>query len=218
MKTLLAYKKGDVQPIGDALIGSPNEAGKQIAYCVESAGRKNHTKLHFVGDGALWIVEQVETIFGSDARYLIDFYHLSQAAECCQPSNKGSWRRSMQKLMKEGKISLVLNELQTHMNKVEQDENHECPARKCYNYMARRLNQFDYKGAIEQGLPIGSGKVESAHKTLIQSRLKISGAWWRKKNAESMIALREIRANGFFDNYWTKFPMSYNAKQQEIRL
>ena len=216
VKTTVTWKNGDVKPIVDALMGSPGEVGKQILYCVEAAGRKNHTKIHFVADGALWIADQVEKIFGSDASFLIDFYHLSQylaeAAGCCNPSDKGLWRRSMQQLMKEGKISLVLKELLSHMHELEEADDHECLAKKCYNYMAKRLNQFDYKGAIEQGLPIGSGKVESTHKTLIQSRLKKAGAWWKKENAESMIALRVIRANGFFDQYWTDYPMSYSAK------
>jgi len=59
-----------------------------------------------------------------------------------------------------------------------------------------------YKTAIETGLPIGSGEIESAHRYLIQERLKLPGAWWKAANADSMLALRVLRANDLWDDYW----------------
>jgi len=47
-----------------------------------------------------------------------------------------------------------------------------------------------------------SGEIESAHRYVIQSRLKLAGAWWKLKNAKSMLALRVCRANGDWDTYW----------------
>jgi len=51
-------------------------------------------------------------------------------------------------------------------------------------------------------LPIGSGKVEGGHRNVIQARLKISGAWWIKENANVMLALRTLRANEDWEEYW----------------
>ena len=51
-------------------------------------------------------------------------------------------------------------------------------------------------------LPIGSGEVESAHRYVIQDRLKRAGAWWKLKNAKHMLALRVSRANQEWDRYW----------------
>jgi hypothetical protein len=61
--------------------------------------------------------------------------------------------------------------------------NENAPVRAAHRYIRNRLDQFDYRAAIEAGLPIGSGEVESAHRYVIQERLKISGAWWRDENA-----------------------------------
>src|SRR3989338_6753122 len=72
----------------------------------------------------------------------------------------------------------------------------------CYRYMVNRPDQFAYKEALENDLPIGFGKVEGGHRHVIQSRLKISGAWWLHENADSMLALRTTRANNAWDNYW----------------
>ncbi|MBW4553496.1 MAG: hypothetical protein KME35_20640 [Aphanocapsa sp. GSE-SYN-MK-11-07L] len=60
------------------------------------------------------------------------------------------------------------------------------------------------KGAIASGLPIGSGKIESAHRYTIQNRLKRSGCWWTVKNAEAILALRVLRADQDWDAYWLK--------------
>jgi hypothetical protein len=53
-------------------------------------------------------------------------------------------------------------------------------------------------------LPIGSGEVESAHRYVIQKRLKLSGAWWTSENAQVMLNLRVTRANGGWHQYWDK--------------
>lgn len=68
--------------------------------------------------------------------------------------------------------------------------------------MQNRLHQLDYKQAIDNNLPIGSGEVESAHRYIIQERLKLAGAWWLEDNAEYMLALRINRANNNWDQYW----------------
>jgi len=51
-------------------------------------------------------------------------------------------------------------------------------------------------------LPIGSGEIESAHRYIIQERLKITGAWWKEENAADMLALRINRANRNWESYW----------------
>jgi hypothetical protein len=61
---------------------------------------------------------------------------------------------------------------------------------------------LDYQRTIKDGLPIGSGEVESAHRYVIQSRLKLSGAWWKEVNAADMLALRINKANRNWEKYW----------------
>ena len=61
----------------------------------------------------------------------------------------------------------------------------------------------DYKTAIEKGLPIGSGEIESAHRYVIQKRLKLPGAWWITDNVVSMLRLRVVRANNDWQEYWS---------------
>ena len=69
------------------------------------------------------------------------------------------------------------------------------PVRCAYRYLHNRPEQLDYKGAIAAELPIGSGEIESAHRYVIQQRLKRAGSWWKAENAEAMLALRVLREN-----------------------
>jgi hypothetical protein len=78
----------------------------------------------------------------------------------------------------------------------------EAPARAALRYLQNRLEQLDYPTALRDGLPVGSDLIESAHRHLLHSRLKVAGAWWTRAHAHNMTQLRVTRANGLWDNYW----------------
>ena len=44
--------------------------------------------------------------------------------------------------------------------------------------------------------------IAGAHRHVLQKRLKLSGAWWKKRNLKHMVALRILRANKQWDHYW----------------
>jgi hypothetical protein len=204
---LLCFARGHktVNPYFYASMGSREEVGKQLAKCSDLAGRYKETRLHCLGDGATWIAEQVESQFGSDANFLIDFYHLTQylaaAAQCIQADDPIKWLDAQKKLILEGNINNVFQALQEHINTKGQ-EHEECPAQKCFNYMDKRRKYLNYKEALDAELPIGSGEIESGIRAVIQSRLKLPGAWWLAENADAMLALKTVRVNGFWEQYW----------------
>jgi len=206
----LAYPKGKIDPFYNATLGSTEKAGKQLVDCVKTVGQTKKSRIHCVGDGAPWIVEQISARFGSDATYLIDFYHLSEyiaaAAACCKPEAPREWGNTMKEHMKANNYHILIAALERHMEEVAQKgEDHVCGALRCYNYIVKRTDQINYKGAIEEDLPIGSGKVEGGHKSVIQKRMKLSGAWWTEDNVEAMLTLRTVIANGLWDRYWQAY-------------
>lgn len=180
-------------------------AGKQLNECVQQVGCDQHTQIHCVGDGARWIANQVEEQFGANGTYLIDFYHLceylSAAASICSAGKEKTWMARQKALLKDSQINQVLLALQPFVE-LSQVPDEEAPVRGCYRYIKNRLHQLDYKTTIEKDLPIGSGEVESAHRYVIQKRLKVPGAAWKLGNANNMLALRVLRANNDWDNYW----------------
>ncbi len=60
----------------------------------------------------------------------------------------------------------------------------DAPVRQCYRYISNRRQHKNYKKALDQGLPIGSGEIESAHRYIIQKCLKIAGAWRKEDHAK----------------------------------
>ena len=200
----LAYPKGTVQPVFAVTTGSAEQAGEQLMACAQAAGFGADTQVHGIGDGAVWIAEQMEVCFGAQGRYTIDLYHLceylSAASKQCS-DDPADWYRTKKADMKAGKVSAVLASLLPHIEASEIADK-DAPVRACYRYIHNRPGQFDYPRALVDELPIGSGEIESAHRYVIQERLKLSGAWWKVENADKMLALRTLRANGNWEKYW----------------
>jgi hypothetical protein len=55
---------------------------------------------------------------------------------------------------------------------------------------------MDYKKYKQLGCGIrGSGAIESAHRTVIQKRMKLSGQRWGKQGVQNMLNIRVINKN-----------------------
>lgn len=203
----LAHEKGSTTPCFAGTLESIEIAGEQLLTCVKQVGAHKNTYVHCVGDGARWIADQVEEQFGTHGHYLIDFYHLCEylaaAAPTCAPGQEKEWLEKQKEAMKSSQHQAVLLVLKPHVEK-EEIEDKEAPVRACYRYIKNRPEQLDYEYALAHDLPIGSGEIESAHRYVLQKRLKIAGAWWKLENAKHMINLRVCRANTQWDNYWKK--------------
>jgi len=201
----LAHEPGSVTPIFGATMGSVEEAGERLAVCALEAGGGSQTKFHGVGDGAVWITEQMEAQFGTQAQYLVDFYHLcdylSAAGDVIARDDKSAWMQEKQDWLKDNCWPEVLESLRPYLEEASIDDP-DAPVRACFRYISNRCHFLDYKGALALGLPIGSGEIESAHRYVIQTRLKIAGAWWKEENLSKMLALRIVRANQDWENYW----------------
>lgn len=206
-RLVIAHEQGCVTPKYGATMGTVDDAGDHMLNCAILAGGGENSKIHCVGDGAPWIKDQVDRVFSERGSYLIDFYHLCEylapAAASCSPDDKNAWIEEQKERIKNNNISAVLNSLLPYIESISTAEK-DAPVRKCHRYISNRPGQFDYKSAIEADLPIGSGEIESAHRYIIQKRLKLSGAWWKEENADNMLALRTLRANGGWNGYWAQ--------------
>ena len=179
--------------------------GEQLRDCARRVGLGPTSQVHGVGDGAPWIVNQVHRVFGQQGTYLVDFYHLSEylaaAAPRCAPQTPGPWLAQQQAQLKRGAVAEVHAGLLPYLEAPEVADAL-APVRRCYRDVANRPGQFEYQRALATDLPIGSGEIESAHRYVIQQRLKVAGAWWKEETAAAMLALRTLRANGEWTQYW----------------
>jgi hypothetical protein len=209
-KLSLAHAQGGRTPVyAGSIEGGVETAGRHLLACAVRAGFGTRSQVHAVGDGAPWIVGQIEEQFGDQGRYLIDFYHvceyLSEAAAAIwsDAAARKAWIETQKEALKAGRLDAALQALADHCEPTEVDDE-QAPVRRCRRYLSSRRAQLDYRGALASGLPIGSGEIESAHRYVAQQRLKRPGAWWRVEHAEHMLALRIVRINGDWDAYWEK--------------
>jgi hypothetical protein len=200
LKACLARDQYSATPIFGATLGSVQVAGWLWRETAAQAGLTARSRVHAVGDGAPWILAQAQEQFGAQGSYLVDFYHVSQYLAAAAPPGKkaGPWLKRQQDHLLKNKVSQVLRNLAPRR---EPPGAAEKPVAKAYAYIEQRRDQMNYKGAKAKGLPIGSGEVESAHRHLVQARLKIPGAW-KEQNAELMLGLRIARANGLWVSSW----------------
>lgn len=186
-------------------ICTAEESGQKMLECAILAGMKTGTYVHALGDGAPWISEQVKLKFCNCSGYLIDFFHLceylSEAAIWCDAFESKKWFKASKEKLKTGKQKEIFAEIKEKYQALE-NKDQDNGLTRCFRYMEKRLDYLDYQKALFRGLPIGSGEIESSHRHVIQKRLKIAGAWWKKENANAMITLRTTRLNGFWEAYW----------------
>ena len=207
-KISMAHAKGSTTPVyAGAIEGGVEMAGQQLFECAVRAGFGANSRVHAVGDGAPWIVGQVEQQFGAQGSYLIDFYHvceyLSAAAKAiwADAAAQEAWMEAQKDALKTGRLDKALQALARHCEAAEVADD-QAPVRRCHRYLIGRRNQLNYRQALANDLPIGSGEIESAHRYIAQQRLKRPGAWWRVEHAEYMLALRINRRNGDWNAYW----------------
>jgi hypothetical protein len=144
--------------------------------------------------------------FGVQGKYLIDFYHVALLGR------GGTQNRGTQEsfgVVEKTKRAIVPGASQ-------QDPPHpgaapgirgglgETGAQRLSLSAAATRSSALRRGAAGRTAHWCSGEVESAHRHVIQQRLKIAGGWWREKNAQQMLGLRVARANHCWGLYWAR--------------
>ena len=65
---------------------------------------------------------------------------------------------------------------------------------------------------FEPPLPIGSGVIEAACKTLATQRMKRSGMRWRHDGGQAILTLRALMQSHRFDHAWNLLSETYRAE------
>jgi hypothetical protein len=79
---------------------------------------------------------------------------------------------------------------------------------KLKRYLENNRKRMNYPEFIKRRLLIGSGAIESAHRTVIQKRLKLAGQRWSIQGAKNMINLRTLNMSGHWDRLVNHIAMS----------
>ena len=79
-------------------------------------------------------------------------------------------------------------------------------------YFRRNRHRMRYADTQARHLPIGSGVVEAACKTLVTQRLKRSGMRWRRAGGQAILTLRALLQSSRFDQAWALLSETYRQE------
>ena len=205
MRLVAAQAKDSTTTVYGVTFGSVQEAGQRWGHCTRQAGWGLNSQIQAMGDGAEWIRLQSQEVFGTQATFLCDFFHVSEylgaAAPICLPRQPHVWRRTQQQRLRRGALQKVMAALEEHLEPVGTPQEL-APVRNGHRYLTNRSDCLDYPRALKLGLPIGSGMIESGHRHVLQARLKKAGAAWLHDHADQIAHLRVLRANRQWDSLW----------------
>ena len=160
-------------------------------------------RLVFVTDGGVWIQQYLEQTY-PQATHILDYYHaVEHLAEFSrvhfEKTKLGTqwFDRQRDYLLRDG-VDTVLSNLALLGNLSVLSEQCRC---KLIGYYGRNRHRMDYCRFRQRGLQIGSGPMEAAHRTVVQSvrrcgRMKRSGQRWSDEGAQAMLNLRVASKSG----------------------
>ena len=179
------------------------EVVQQLVSASIDQGMSERTQVYAVADGGNGLREALEAQF-PNLTFILDRPHLKgqlyEGAEAIGLTGfeRHQWVSDKLHRIDSGGVRQVIETLKRYRGKAQER------IANLSKYLQRFSDAVDYDYFRAIGLPIGSGEVESAHRYIPQKRLKIPGATWHPDTINPMLALRIIRANDWWEDYWTK--------------
>jgi hypothetical protein len=145
-----------------------------------------------LADGAAWIWGLADEYV--DQRIEVsDFYHaaehLAAVATACfpAPTEAAAWLDARKgELLTQGPLPVL-----AAFDRLKPPTPQAAETRRVERaYFASRVDRMDYPSLRLDGLPIGSGAIESAANHVVQRRLKRAGMRWSEAGADAILALR----------------------------
>jgi len=150
----------------------------------------------FIADGASWIWRWIKEAYPK-ATQILDFYH---AVEHLSDFAKVLYKNKLERLewINKQKMKLLNDKIENIINTIEDikcSKSVDNERNKLLTYLKNNRHRMLYKTFRDRGLRIGSGAIESAHRTVIQKRMKQSGQRWSIQGAQNIIDLRLLNIN-----------------------
>jgi len=189
-------------PFIDGTLKGPDAIFSMIQYYLEKIGVSKADKILFVADGAHWIWNRVAKLMNSMGVQkwyeLLDFYHavehlgkISELQKGWKKGEKTKWVKRNRNLLLQGKSGEVIDEIRRVCKgkkgkKIKRER----------EYFIRNEKRLCFNDRKSEGLPIGSGAMESAIRRVVNLRLKSASTYWLKETAEEMLMLRSYFKSG----------------------
>ena len=178
-------------------------------------GRRPELQVVTVADGAHDNWRYLDAL-APDATAVVDFYHaaeqLKSALDARYGDNDAKGRAQFHKLR-----HILLDDCDG-VEKVIRAlayQRKQFPRRKrigeVLRYFRRNRHRMRYADTQARNLPVGSGVVEAACKTLVTQRLKRSGMRWRHAGGQAILTLRSLLQSSRFGHAWALLSETYRC-------
>jgi len=176
---------------------------KKLSFKANELKFQNYEKQVILGDGAKWIWDYANRDH-PECIQIVDYFHASeylglalQTIKFTTDEEKKKMKDELFDLLWNGKIKDIIRLLNKQVSTKEIEN--------CIRYYTNNEKRMNYGEYRKLGLEIGSGAIESAHKTVIQSRMKQAGMHWSKNNVQSILSLRAKYMSG----HWNEIVEDY---------
>lgn len=184
-----------------AHLGSHRDFEKKMSVVTDKYASLGN-QLVFINDGAKWIWNWIEAEY-PDALQILDFYHAKEHLGTFasfyfrDKIEREKWIETTGETLKKQGVGAVINIVKKLAPKTQTVEKERT---KLLNYCTNNYKRMNYPAFIKDGLLIGSGPIEAAHRTISQKRLKQSGQRWTKTGAQNVLNLRALNKS----NRWNE--------------
>lgn len=175
------------------VLGEQEEFAKSLerTLIVERAAKAHRTV--WLADGALgnW---RLASDLAPGCTQILDWYHAIEHAVDCGKVLLGEnddyclslWKKHCEHLLLNGCFKILIAELMDCLDNADGAT----AINDLVRYYRNNERRMDYSQYIAEGLPIGSGVVESAHRHVLQVRMKRAGQRWSWHRGRQMTRLR----------------------------
>ncbi len=188
---------------------SPYDFGVLLHQEAVRMGLPQAKAVFFVMDGGVWLWRIYTDRFEKCSKAMLDFYHLSQHLHALAAALHGTGTEKAAawcgKLLHDLKHKSPKSLFKT-LDQLLEDQPPDDPAvreaiREQNAYFRSHAGHMDYAANAAQGVPIGSGSVESLC-SQFQSRLKRTGQFWTKNGFAALLRIIVRHWNGELDSLW----------------
>ncbi len=193
----------EFKPLHDATMGDHEAMFALLETYLRNLEIEQLDRLVFCGDGGPWIWNGVEKLckrmdLAQHRVYqVLDYTHakqnLEEIVEWVVSAKQAAARRKWEDLLWHGRMDALEQSIK---EAVTGKANREKALKKFADYFVANRERMQYASFKKQGLPRGSGHVESAIRRVINLRLKAPGTFWLKDMAECFLFLRSQMLSG----------------------
>ena len=152
-------------------------------------------RLVFVADGAQWFWDWVSASY-PEAVEILDYYHCKSylwafaTVYFKDKDARATWVAHQQGRLFDDAVETVIETIERLPHRGVEDR---IARQKILSYYRNNRSRMYYGSYRRQGLLIGSGPIEAAHRHVIQQRLKLAGQRWTQAGVQQVANLRVLR-------------------------